>query len=63
MDQIADLYDSPRNSTQEENRTQQRGQGTEYLLCQALERIHMLEIQLQHERNMRHRHQNKLQQQ
>ena len=63
MDQIADLYNSPRNSTQGENRTQQGGQGTEDLLCQALERIHTLEIQLQHERDMHHRHQNGLQQQ
>ena len=63
MDQIADLYDSPRNSTQGENRTQQGGQGTDDLLHQALARIHTLEIQLQHELHMRHRHQNELQQQ
>ena len=63
MDQIADLYDSPRNSTQRENRTQQGGQGTEDLLHQALERIHTLEIQLQRERDMCYIYQNELKQQ
>ena len=63
MDQIVDLYDSPRNSTQGENRPQQGGQGTEDLLRKALARMHTLEVQLQHERDMRHCHQNKLQQQ
>ena len=56
MDQIADLYDSPRNSNQGETRTQQGGPNTEDLLHQALEYIHMLEIQLHHEHDMRRRH-------
>ena len=44
MEQVADLYDSPRESTRATAQTEQQGQNMQELLQQALDRIHMLEV-------------------
>ena len=49
VDQIADLYDSPREFIRETAQTEQQGKNVQELLQQALDRIHTLEVQLQHE--------------